>query len=188
MSKLLPYIGNPNVLAHILNPATPINPENNCAWNPSENANTFNIKSLTEAIDIIKRGKPQDANIFDIAKVLTSSKRDRLWRWNRFNHIFESGRLIVKGQPIFVGSKINLPDEQVVAVDSDRSTIKRYQGMNFYCMGVGHSYQFGEGWNTSLSLARGRNEDHLKDYANLRKFNLPIGSGNHIYAGTGDKL
>jgi hypothetical protein len=188
MSRLLPYIGNPSVLSHLQQPKTPIAPDYRCPWYPDANLGFTNITSLEGAAEILKRGTPQDINQNDVAKYLTSAKRDRLWRWNRYNHIYESGRITIKGQPIFVGSKINLPNEEVVAVDASREVIRRYSGMNFYCMSVAHNYSFGDGWTTLLSLSRGRNEEHLREYARSRNFDKAIGAINHVYAGTGDKL
>jgi len=125
----------------------------------------------------------------DAAEFLTKVKRDRLWRWNRYNHILESGTLTVKGCNARVGTKISLPDEWTrgIVLDTDRNR-QPHRGMEFYCVTVEQSYAFGSPWTTGLSLTRGHNPGELEAYARARRFNQRAGQDNGVFLGETVKL
>lgn len=97
-------------------------------------------------------------------------RRDRLWRWNRYNHLFESGTMKIKGQPVSVGGNVFLPEKFSRGVFDDSQNRKPQLGMTYYVTGWGQMYQWGADWETTLELIRGHNEKDLKAYANSRKF------------------
>ena len=119
---------------------------------------------------------------------LTVERRDRIWRWNRYNHILESGQLTFAGRNVHVGSKIKLPDEPtrgIVIDEKDAGERIRYQnadgGMEYYCEGVRHQYRFGTPWLTTLRLTRGHNPAELAYYHDIRKFGRVPGKANNIF-------
>lgn len=99
-------------------------------------------------------------------------KRDRIWRWSRYAHILESGTARIKGDFIFAGSKIHLPDEwsRGMVMNSSRERTPS-KGMDYYVNGVQQSYQFGRQWTTTLAISNGQNENEIDTYYVLRNFN-----------------
>jgi hypothetical protein len=84
------------------------------------------------------------------------------------------------GRQVFVGTKVLLPDETPKAGTA-------YRGMEFYCVSVGQSYNFGSPWTTQLALTRGHNPKALRDYHNYRKFDQPAGDANFVYSADKDR-
>jgi hypothetical protein len=115
--------------------------------------------------------KKSTSNKSEIEKQVIQ-KRDRIWRWSRYAHILESGIARVKGDFIFVGSKIHLPDEwsRGMVTNSNRERTPS-KGMDYYVNGVQQSYQFGGQWTTTLAISNGQNEDEIGTYYVLRNFN-----------------
>ena len=69
-----------------------------------------------------------------------SSKSIDLFNWNIKNNYMENGTLTVKGLNCYkIGTRVKV-----------EST-----GMEYYCEGVTHNFNFGTGWTTTLSLTRG---------------------------------
>ena len=67
-------------------------------------------------------------------------KMKDIFNWNIKNNYMENGTITVKGLNCYkVGTRIKL-----------EST-----GMEYYCEGVTHNFNFGTGWTTTLSLTRG---------------------------------
>ncbi len=106
----------------------------------------------------------------------TLQRRDRFWRWNRYNHIYETGTITIGGRDVRVGSKVKLSDEATrgIIVDENRDR-SPHQGMEFYCVSVDQFYQFGQNWTTALALTRGHNPEELKKYHDQRGFDKKAG-------------
>lgn len=136
------------------------------------------VVTFEQVRGIMERGDSAEVNTTGVARFLTREKRDRLWRWNRYNHMIESGQATVMGRQIFVGSKVEFPD------DAPRSG---YRGMEFYCTGVSQSYTFGSAWTTRLALTRGHNPKALREYHDFRKFDEPAGDANFVFSAEKDR-
>ncbi len=122
-----------------------------------------------------------------LLRLVTTEKRDRLWRMNRYNHLLESGTLTIKGNNVFVGQKI------LSSLDSgifwtrglfDPQTRQRNSknGMEFYCVGVEQHAGWGQTWKTGLSLTRGANMSELRSYYANRHLDKANGSQNQVFA------
>lgn len=73
---------------------------------------------------------------------MLESKTKDIFNWNIKNNVMENGTMTVKGLNCYkVGTRVTV-----------EST-----GMEYYCEGVSHSFNFGTGWTTTLSLTRGLN-------------------------------
>jgi hypothetical protein len=142
--------------------------------------------SYERFVGLQQQSDVRQLNTKKFATFMTKIKRDRLWRWNRYNHILESGQLTIKGRRIWVGSKVYLKDEysRGIVVDTNRER-KPQRGMEFYCVSVDHRYDFGNPWLTRLGLIRGHNAAELRTYHDARGFNKPAGSANGIFAAEG---
>lgn len=143
------------------------------------------VNDLDEAIEGIDS---DDGRKKSILEFLTVERRDRIWRWNRYNHILESGQLTFEGRNVFVGSKVILPDEPTrgtVMGKDDTGSRTRYKGeggMEYYCEGVRQQYGFGNPWTTTLRLTRGHNHAELQTYHNIvRSFHKKPGKANNIF-------
>ena len=122
-----------------------------------------------------------------VLRLVTTEKRDRLWRWNRYNHLLESGMAIIKGRNVFVGQKmVSNSDTNLFwtrgLFDPQNRVRNSKRGMEFYCVGVEQSGGWGQTWQTTLSLSRGANMSELETYYNQRGFNKASGSENQIFA------
>ena len=120
------------------------------------------------------------------------TKRDMIWRWNRYNHMMMSGPITIKGRPVSVGGKAILPDEEtkgfryltapagtpslspVPAMPSLDSNFTTRKGIESYITQWTQNYTFGTPWQTSMALTRGHNSDEIKAYALQRNFNKPV--------------
>ncbi len=145
------------------------------------------VLTFEQVQDIIRGEIYGDMNTTGVADFLTREKRDRLWRWNRYNHILESGTATVMGRQIFVGTKVILPEETPRPSDhlKNRNT---YAGMEFYCTGVEQSYSYGSPWTTRLTLPRGHNPQALQDYHDFRQFGKKAGPANYVYSANKDRM
>jgi hypothetical protein len=145
------------------------------------------VLTFEQVQDIIRGEIYGDMNTTGVADFLTREKRDRLWRWNRYNHILESGTATVMGRQIFVGTKVILPEETPRPSDhlKNRNT---YAGMEFYCTGVEQSYSYGSPWTTRLTLPRGHNPQALQDYHDFRQFGKEAGPANYVYSANKDRM
>jgi hypothetical protein len=118
--------------------------------------------------------------------LLTTDKRDRLWRWNSYNHLLESGQITIKGRNVFVGQKVISAKETNLfwtrgLFDPGNRKRSSHQGMEFYCEGVEQFGGWGQTWKTTLSLARGANMTELQTYYNQRQLGKAAGSANQIF-------
>ena len=118
-------------------------------------------------------------NKLEPASFFTREKRDRLWRWNRYNHLFESGPMTIKGRNMFVGTKVFFPDETLHALSVDGSEF--IGGLQSYCIGVGHEWSFGGHWLTTVDLIRGHNKNHIFEYHQLNGYDKPVGERNNVF-------
>ena len=119
--------------------------------------------------------------------LVTTEKRDRLWRWNRYNHLLESGMLTIKGRNAFVGQKIVSSDNTNLfwtrgIFDPSTRLRNSKRGMEFYCVGVEQSGGWGRTWETTLSLSRGANMSELETYYNQRGYDKASGPVNQIFS------
>ena len=105
-------------------------------------------------------------------------KRDTLWRWMRYNHLYETGTSTIKGRHIRVGGKVFFKDEETRGLIAD-SNRERYsvRGMEFYINGVQQNYTFGGNWTTTLAISMGHNPSEIHNYYTKRKFNEPANTG-----------
>jgi hypothetical protein len=122
-----------------------------------------------------------------LLRLVTTEKRDRLWRWNRYNHLLESGMLTMKGRNVFVGQKLISNDNTNLfwtrgLFNPQNRTRNSKKGMEFYCVGVDQSGGWGRTWETTLSLTRGANMSELETYYNQRGLGRAAGSINQIFA------
>ena len=104
-----------------------------------------------------------DGNIKDQDKVefRLLGNRDRLWNWNRYNTILESGNVTVRGHDYYkLGDRIYLKDE--LAKNGER-------GILAYCVGYSQRWQWGQNFLTTLNLIRGENGKLLNDFKELTK-------------------
>jgi hypothetical protein len=122
-----------------------------------------------------------------LIRLVTTEKRDRLWRWNRYNHLLESGTATIKGRNVFVGQKmVSAKDTNLFWTRGlfDPQTRQRNssKGMESYCVGVEQHGGWAQTWKTTLSLARGANMDELKAYYESRHLDKASGVDNQIFA------
>jgi hypothetical protein len=123
-----------------------------------------------------------DAKRQRITDFMISTKRDRLWRWTRYNHVYQSGLLTARGRDVRVGSKVSLPDEESRGITFDpNGNRKIFKGMEYYCTDVIQQWSFGTAWLTQVSLVRGHNPIELRSYHDVRKFNQRTNTDNHIF-------
>ncbi len=111
--------------------------------------------------NLVPMEKTDDGSIKDQVEKECKIKghRDRAFNWNRFNPLFESGNIVVRGHDYYkLGDKIFLPEE--IAKNGER-------GITAYCSGYSHSWNFGGPYLTSLNLIRGENKELLKKYKKL---------------------
>lgn len=136
-----------------------------------------------------------DCSTDEFLKV-TRKKRDRLWRWNRYNHILESGSFTIIGRPMYVGTKVNMPERGnrgIVSANNQGVFVHINEaggGMDYYVVGVDDSYAKGQSpaWTTTLHVSRGNNAQQIKNYDIVRGFadangnGKPAGKDNSILA------
>jgi hypothetical protein len=120
-------------------------------------------------------------------RLIITEKRDRIWRWNRYNHLLESGMLTIKGRNAFVGQKIVSSENTNLfwtrgLFDPNTRLRNSKKGMEFYCVGVEQSGGWGRTWETTLSLSRGANMSELETYYNQRNLDKASGVANQIFA------
>ena len=85
--------------------------------------------------------------------------RDRIFNWNRYNGILESGTVTVRGHDSFkLGDPVKLIDE--IAQNGE-------PGIKAYLTGYSHSWQYGQPFLSNLQLIRGENEKLIEDYKKL---------------------
>lgn len=142
-----------------------------------------NKVNLDEAIDAVKNNKQDSLQDISMTRLLSTEKRDRLWRWNRYNHLLESGNITIKGRNAFVGQKVNIPSRLTRGL-FDAKTKERYAsvGMQFYCVGVEQFGGWGQTWRTVLTLTRGANMAELEYYYNKRKFGQATGKESGVFS------
>lgn len=183
-SRLLPYVYDASISDDLGQSDLDQWPDPWIPYKPS--FEPTGISSYEDALTAIGNNDKKKLNTADLVTILTKAKRDRLWRWNRYNHLLYSGTMQIKGQQVFVGTKVLLPDEDYVIFDRANNKLVRYPGgMAGYCVGVQQSYAFGQGLTTTLSIVRAVNEAHLKEYHDNRNFGQPIGKANQMFEGTG---
>jgi len=189
-SRMLPYVWNDPI-------SEKISEYEETTWHKEwvlqellELLDSADITTYEEAIQIVERGERGRVNQKDVVKILTIAKRDRLWRWNRYNHLLWSGMLRLKGQIINVGSKITGPSMPYTTSRGSDREITRYDGgMTFYGVRVQHAYAFGEGWYTTVAVNRGANEQHIKWEHDRRQFDKgAAGKLNGIFTSAGGIL
>lgn len=103
--------------------------------------------------------KPSDKSLFGISEYL--NQRERLFNWNRYNPILESGSIVTNGnQDYRIGDKVYFPD----AVSK-----KGYKGMYAYIVGVRNkavgNIKQGFYYTNTLELIRAENPKELQEYA-----------------------
>jgi hypothetical protein len=123
----------------------------------------------------------RNANRKAVCEFLNINKRDRLWRWTRYNHIYESGLISFKGRDVHAGSKLFLPDEETrgLVVDNSGTRIP-HKGMEFYCLSVDQEYHFGEPWISTAAINRGHNPQELRAYHTYRGFDKVPGGVSSV--------
>ena len=119
--------------------------------------------------------------------LVTTEKRDRLWRWNRYNHLLESGMATIKGRCVFVGQKMKSGSDTNLfwtrgLFDPQTRQRNSNKGMEFYCVGVEQHGGWGQTWKTTLSLSRGANMSELESYYNQRHYDKASGTANQIFS------
>jgi hypothetical protein len=149
---------------------------------PNVAKDTMTEMEYNQLVDFMQR-RDRKSNSTAASKFLTKVKRDRLWRWNRFNHVLESGTLQMKGKPVRVGMKAFLPDEASRGVAQDNGDRQMHRGMQYYVVGVDQTYRFGANWTTGLTLTRGHNDNELHAIHDSRGFNQPAGPTNNVFTG-----
>ena len=112
----------------------------------------------------------------DVVKSVVQ-KRDRLWRWNRYNHLMESGQITIGGRDTRVGSKVILKEESGRGVVSNGQRSGGFSPMEYYCISVDQSYTFATNWVTALGLTRGQNKTEREEYSQIRGFDKPKENG-----------
>lgn len=84
------------------------------------------------------------------------ARRDRIFNWYRYNPIFESGSVVVRGRDDFkLGDKIFLKDE----ITKSGST-----GLTAYLKGYSHQWSVGNPFLSTLNLVRGQSEGMIAAY------------------------
>ncbi len=136
--------------------------------------------SYSNVIDMVKTSDP-DLGAKSVQKCITSVKRDRVWRWNRYNHIMESGKIKIWGRNVFVGSKVVLKDEKCRGLVTEDKIQEYEAGMEFQVLTVDQNWQFLRGWDTTLSLNRGHHPQQIQDYAKQANFDKRAGVDNDVY-------
>jgi len=87
--------------------------------------------------------------------------RDRLFNWNRFNPILESGQVVVRGHDYYkLGDKVFLKDE--LAQNGEL-------GITAYTQGYAQTWSYGGAFLTRLNLIRGENEVLIEKFKKLTK-------------------
>lgn len=120
-------------------------------------------------------------------RLIITEKRDRLWRWNRYNHLLESGMATIKGRNVFVGQKMVSSNNTNLfwtrgLFDTEKRERNSKKGMEFYCVGVEQHGGWGQPWKTALALTRGANMQELETYYNQRHLDKASGVDNQIFA------
>jgi len=140
-------------------------------------------KIIEEILDAIKNNKLDELFSRGSQVLLTGVKRNRVWRWNRYNQILESGQITIKGRDIRVGSKVELPEEFCRGYIEDGNSKKRrsFVGMEFYCVDAEQRWQFGQPWTTTLALTRGHNKTQLQAFHDQHGFGEVPRDGNNIF-------
>jgi hypothetical protein len=136
---------------------------------------------LQDAIEAITNSQLEKLQKTSAIQVLTTDKRDRLWRWNRCNHLYEGGTVTMRGRNLFVGQKLIFPDEYSRGIFNE-STKQREssKGMEYYCISVDHSGGSNRPWQTSLGINRGANMKDIEGYFYNRGWNKPTSVDNGI--------
>ncbi|RPI19712.1 MAG: hypothetical protein EHM58_00470 [Ignavibacteriae bacterium] len=114
-----------------------------------------------------------EKDIFSAAEYVNN--RERIFNWYRYNDIFESGIMIIKGnQDIRIGDKIYMPD----ALSKGG-----HHGIYAYVQGVRNRYEItpaGLKYETTLEIVRGENPKDIEDYRSI----VNSGSGENLKLGT----
>ena len=147
---------------------------------------TTKVSKAEDLANYVEDWPKQEVNKTLIGLV-TTEKRDRLWRWNRYNHLLESGMATIKGRNVFVGQKMLSSDKTNLfwtrgLFDPDKIERNSKKGMEFYCVGVEQHGGWGQTWRTSLSMTRGANMSELETYYNQRHLEKAAGVDNQIFA------
>jgi len=139
---------------------------------------------LTPQQDWLAEAIAKDTSARNVTGAYITRKRDILWRWNRYNHLLESGTIECSGRDVRVGSKVALPDEETRGIPGS-SAIRKY--MEYYCVSVDQAWRFGENWITNIGLSRGHNPVELQEYAKFRNFDKVAGPDNKVFTSTLDE-
>jgi len=118
----------------------------------------FGLKVLKTDTNLIPMSLDTDGKIKEQDKIENRicAHRDRLWNWNRYNSILESGSVSIRGNEfVKLGDKIKLKDE--IAKNGGR-------GILAYCVGYSHRWQWGTPFITTINLIRGENEKLLNSF------------------------
>jgi hypothetical protein len=103
------------------------------------------------------------------------NNRERIFNWYRYNDIFESGMVVIKGnQDIRIGDKIFL---------ADALTKTGRKGIYAYVQGVKNRYEItssGVKFETTLEITRGENTQDIEEYRSQKN----SGSGSNLKLGT----
>lgn len=112
----------------------------------------FGLKKKAAETELISLYPDKEKGDIEGKKDVTTkimSYRDRLYNWNRFNHILESGNVVTIGHDKFkIGDKIFFPDEW--AKNGDK-------GIYAYIKAYTQQWQMGGQFTTNIEFIRGEN-------------------------------
>lgn len=116
-------------------------------------------ESVTNLIPITRTDDKKEIKDKIVISNRIKGFRDRLYNWYRYNPVFESGNITVRGHDYYkLGDKVYLKDE--IAQTGDR-------GILAYCVGYTHRWGFGQPYLTQMNLIRGENEALFNKFKNL---------------------